>query len=352
MTFLQALQEENSDPSRSGVATWQRADENASGVTQRFHPAVLLQQNPFGMNITSQSNEREKPDSHFRYLPVLKAQRDWGLFLTDCGYSVIEPGTTYPPQRHPDAYQFDWKKGRTLDEYQIVYITRGGGAFEAKGVRRQTLEAGDVFLLFPGVWHRYAPDPHTGWDEQWIGFNGALADRLFAAPFFNKKKPALKIGVDEALRQHFIALVHDIEHNPAGMPFSSAGRILEILGLIHERTQNIGANGRISGIVREAQNQLLLQAAKPIDFARLASELGVSYTTFRRSFKQQTGVSPAHFQNTIRINRACDLLATTELSVSEIAEQTGFESVYYFSRSFKKKTRQTPSAFRLKSRTF
>ena len=304
------------------------------------------------MNTPSQSKEPAKLEAHFRYLPVLKAQRDWGLFLTDCGYTVIEPGTPYPPQRHPDAYQFDWKKGRTLNEYQVVYITRGGGVFEAKGVRRQPLEAGDVFLLFPGVWHRYAPDPYTGWDEQWVGFNGTLADRLLAAPFFRKKKPILKIGVDEALRQHFITLVNDIERNPAGTPFSGAGRIIAILGLMQERIQHIGANGRISGIIREAQNQILRQAAEPIDFAMLAGELGVSYSTFRRSFKQQTGASPAHFQNTIRLNRARDLLATTELSVSEIADQTGFESVYYFSRLFKKKTGQTPSAYRYRSRIF
>jgi len=74
----------------------------------------------------------------------------------------------------------------------------------------------------------------------------------------------------------------------------------------------------------------------------------VSYTTFRRSFKQQTGLAPSQFQNTIRINCACDLLATSELSVSEIAQQAGFETVYYFSRMFKKKTGQTPTRYRLR----
>jgi AraC-like DNA-binding protein len=285
-------------------------------------------------------------DSHFRYLPVLTAQRQWGLFLTDCGYTVIEPGTPYPPQRHPDAYHFGWEKGRTLDEYQVVYITRGRGVFEAKGVRRQAVEAGDVILLFPGVWHRYAPDPKTGWDEQWAGFNGVQAERLLRAPFFRRKKPVLRIGLDEGLRQRFIALVNDAERNPAGTTFSSAGRIVEILGLIQERIRSVGANGRISGIVSEAQNRILRQALQPIDFGLLAHDLGVSYTTFRRSFKQQTGVAPAQFQNTVRINRARDLLASTELSVSEIAELSGFDTVFYFSRAFKKTTGSTPKAFR------
>lgn len=284
--------------------------------------------------------------ARFRYLPVLAAQRQWGLFLTDCGYTEIGPGSPYPPQRHPDAYHFDWKKGRTLAEYQVVYITRGRGVFEARGVRRQAIEAGDVFVLYPGVWHRYAPDPDTGWDEQWIGFSGALAERLLRTPFFGPRRPVLRIGADEALRQRFLALVGETERDPAGAPFSSAGRLLEILGLVQERIQNVGGAGRISGVVREAQNRILQRAAGDIDFAALARELGVSYTTFRRSFRQQTGAAPAQFQSAIRLNRARDLLASTELTVSEIASQTGFETVFYFSRAFKKKTGLTPKAFR------
>jgi len=291
-----------------------------------------------------------KMESHFRYLPVLPAQRQWGLFLTDCGYTEIAPGTPYPPQRHPDAYHFDWKKGRTLNEYQVVYITRGRGVFEAKGVRCQPLEAGDVFVLFPGVWHRYAPDPKTGWDEQWMGFDGALTERLLRAPFFCHKKPVLRVGADEGLKRRFHALVDVVERDPAGNPFSSAGEIIKLLGLIQERIQSVGSGGRISSVVRIAQNRILAQAAEAIDFAELARELGVSYTTFRRSFKRQTGIAPARFQSAIRINRACDLLAATDLTVSEIANQTGFETVFYFSRAFRKRTGQTPSAYRMRLR--
>lgn len=287
------------------------------------------------------------PDQpHFRYLPVLKAQRDWGLYLTDCGYTEIGPGSPYPPQRHPDAYHFDWKEGRILNEYQIVYITRGKGVFEARGMKRAVIEAGDVFILFPGVWHRYTPDPKTGWDEHWIGFCGPLAPGWMKPPFFQKTKPILKIGEDENLRLQFRTLVEAVERSPAGAPFSRAGDILKILGLLQERVRNVGGAGHISSVVREAQNRILKQAEDLIDFPALARELGTSYTSFRRTFRQQTGLAPAQFQFEVRFNRARDLLATTGLSISEIAEQTGFASVFYFSRAFKKRTSLTPKAYR------
>lgn len=289
-------------------------------------------------------------ESHFRYLPVLATQRQWGLYLTDCGYTRIDPGTPYPPCGHPDAYAFDWKKGRTLDEYDVIYITRGRGLFETHPSGRHTIEAGDVFVLFPGIWHRYTPDAKTGWDEQWIGFNGTLAGQLLRAPFFRQEKPVLRIGFDEALRQRFIAVFTAITRDPAGAPFSGASRIIEILGLIQERIRNAGAGGRGSDVTREAQNLILQQFANPIDFTLLARTLGVSYTTFRRRFKQQTGVSPVQFQNAIRLNLARDLLVSTDLSITEIAAQTGFDTIFYFSEFFKKKTGQAPRDYRLRSR--
>jgi len=296
------------------------------------------------------SSDAQRFDSHFRYLPVLKAQSDWGIYLTDCGYTSIEAGSPYPPKRHPDAYHFDWQKGRILDEYQLVYITRGRGRFEARGLRQLSIEAGDVFLLFPGLWHRYAPDVATGWDEHWIGLGGEVAKRIMRPPFFTPRRPILKIGVDESLRQKFVALVHDIERDPAGLPFSSTGRVLEIIGIVQERIQNVGREPRLSVLIREAQSRILKHVADAIDFASLSRELGVSYTTFRRKFKQQTGAAPAQFQNAIRINLARELLRASELSISEIAARTGFETVFYFSRLFKLKTGKNPSAFRAQSR--
>jgi len=290
-------------------------------------------------------------DSNFRYLPVLSSQKQWGLFLTDCGYTVVEPSNPYPPQRHPDTYQFDWKTGRTLTEYQMVYITRGRGMFEAKGVRLQLVEAGDLFFLFPGVWHRYKPDLKTGWDEQWFGFNGELAERFLNKPFVRREKPIVRIGVDESLRQRFIEMVNTMIRNPAGAPFSSAGDIIKILGIVQEKTQSMGTHGRLSGFIREAQNQILRQASSRIDFENMAERLGIGYSSFRHRFKQQTGVSPAQFQNSIRMNHAKDLLSSTELSVSEIATHCGFENIYYFSRHFTQKMGLTPSAYRNRSRS-
>jgi len=67
---------------------------------------------------------------------------------------------------------------------------------------------------------------------------------------------------------------------------------------------------------------------------------------FSRLFLQFTGERPLTYIHGKRIERAQYLIATTSLSFSEIAEETGFENVPYFSKIFKKVTSLTPGEYK------
>ncbi len=62
-------------------------------------------------------------------------------------------------------------------------------------------------------------------------------------------------------------------------------------------------------------------------------------------FREQVGASPTAFRNEKRVQRAAELLKT-ELSVEEICERTGFNSLPYFYETFKKLTHLTPNEYR------
>jgi transcriptional regulator GlxA family with amidase domain len=78
----------------------------------------------------------------------------------------------------------------------------------------------------------------------------------------------------------------------------------------------------------------------------LAQKLNVGYHWLRRAFKQETGQSLHQYRLQLRINRAKNLLKTSDATVDQIAQQTGFESPYYFSQIFKRKTGFTPTGWR------
>jgi len=85
--------------------------------------------------------------------------------------------------------------------------------------------------------------------------------------------------------------------------------------------------------------------------SRLASVSGVTQAHFARSFKQAFGVPPHRYLLTRRIERAIALLRDTELPVTEIAFQTGWESLGSFGRTFRDITGESPSANRERGRS-
>ena len=84
---------------------------------------------------------------------------------------------------------------------------------------------------------------------------------------------------------------------------------------------------------------------------QLAAASGVSTVYFRKLFTEKYGVSPQRYVRTLRIETAKDLLREHEtLSISQIAEMVGYDSIYHFSRIFKQETMQTPSEYAKKFR--
>ncbi len=78
---------------------------------------------------------------------------------------------------------------------------------------------------------------------------------------------------------------------------------------------------------------------------RLAEEVGCARRTVTRRMKDSVGQTPSQFIRTIRVERAAELLDEEAGTVSEIAYAVGFNSLSYFSRSFKEHFGRSPSAY-------
>jgi transcriptional regulator GlxA family with amidase domain len=90
------------------------------------------------------------------------------------------------------------------------------------------------------------------------------------------------------------------------------------------------------------------QEAWPVQ--RLAQVSGVSEAHFARSFKQAFGVPPHRYLLTRRIERATALLRDTDQPITEIAFQTGWESLGTFGRTFRDVTGESPSVVRSRAK--
>jgi AraC-like DNA-binding protein len=81
----------------------------------------------------------------------------------------------------------------------------------------------------------------------------------------------------------------------------------------------------------------------------LAREGGMSLNAYARLFKDQTGFSPRKYLSRMRVEKACNLLHHSELSIEQIAAACGFADRYYFTRVFTQTMRTSPGAYRKNS---
>lgn len=286
--------------------------------------------------------------SFARYLPVEPEARVWGLHVLDGGYAAVAAGAPYPEVGHPPEYHFSWEQGRTLSEYQVLLITEGAGEFESDSGGQHRIQPGCAFLLFPGEWHRYRPDPKTGWREYWVGFDGRYAHELMQRSF-QVQSPVFRVAQQDVVTEIMRSIPELMQAGDAGYQQIMAARTLEVLARIRIPPPATDDAATLERKIQLARMDLLAHATDAYDLEALARRLGMSYSGFRSRFRERTGSSPRQFQLQIRINRARALLTQTDLPVAEIAEQMGFSSLYYFSRFFKQKTGVSPSEHRNKT---
>ncbi|MCL3780842.1 AraC family transcriptional regulator [Prolixibacteraceae bacterium JC049] len=280
----------------------------------------------------------------FKYLTQSEDDKKWGLYVNVAGYAEIAPNEKYPPKGHPEGYHFIWEDGRVLDEYQMLYITKGKGVFETRTTKFDVKE-GDIILIAPYVWHRYAPDSEDGWREHYIGFNGEIMKSII--DFFDVESPVVYVGYNEQILNAYEELFDLTQQERIGYQQAASGYVLFILGKVRQIVLTQGfANNKIEKIINKSRLYMRAHLTEQFSMQALAEELNISYSLFRSEFKKYTGISPGQYLLQLKIQTAKNLLSNTAFTVKEIAFKSGFESPYYFSKAFRKYTTISPSEFR------
>jgi AraC-like DNA-binding protein len=283
----------------------------------------------------------------FDYFPVAPKVRSWGLHATSFGHVRVPPQTAYPPDRHPEGRHFAWDQGRTLREFQLTYIQDGQGIFESALTRPRKITGGSVFLLFPGVWHRYRPTASAGWTEWWIGLNGSYLNRLRRGGIIDPKRPVHRLREIDELESFLEKAQQLALAKPAGCSVRLGLLAVQILPLL---LWSSGARHsvprRMERIVSRSQTLLARESPQSASIEETARQLGVGYSYFRREFRQQTGLSPKQYQIEIRHRRTKDLLRGTRLTIKEIAERLAYHSPYHLSLDFSKRAGLSPTKWR------
>ena len=119
----------------------------------------------------------------------------------------------------------------------------------------------------------------------------------------------------------------------------------QLLALIQQQSQATGSI--IPSRMLEAKKYIHRHFhEEDLSVAKLALDAQISQTYFRREFHNYFGRSPREYIRNVRIEHAKSLLEAGDLCISEVALQSGYANVSYFSSDFRNTTGQSPSAYR------
>ena len=302
---------------------------------------------PVPMNHNSHHNHQ------FAYVPVTNTLIQLGLYLTGAGKAIVGEQTTYPHQSHPELYNFSWKTGRILPEYQFVFITEGAGEFESEQTGRIDIAAGSMMILFPNCWHRYRPSQNTGWTEYWISVNGDLIFDWQQRGILSPDNPVHQLPAPLVLVNQYNEIIRLLTGQLRHTPTTVSARVLMIITQVLDHLEAHKSDARVvegrgfTPIITAALMQIWNHSHQQLSVSLLAERVGVKRRKLERLFAEEVGHTVHQEITRCRLDRATRMLSETRVPIKSVAYASGFSSVANMSRVFRRELQTCPSEYRI-----
>jgi AraC-like DNA-binding protein len=243
-------------------------------------------------------------------------------------------------------------------ELEIVFIKEGSGKRHI-GNHISQYYNGDLIVVGPNL-------PHYGFTDRFSGSKTEIILQL-REDF---------LGKDFFSKIEFQNIQRFIEKSKAGLSFSgntktevgqrlesmfymsNFEKLLELLKILHTLANSrelevlnatgvvLETNSHKAGRLDTIFTYVRKQFQEEITLEEIAQLANMTVPSFCRFFKNNTGKTFIEFLNEFRITHACKLLSDTELSVTEICFECGFNNFSHFTKFFKRVTNMSPSEYR------
>ena len=243
--------------------------------------------------------------------------------------------------------------------FEIGLCLSGSGKMNF-GEKEVSFRSGDVLFVARNVPHTTWSDPNTGSVWEYIHLDpelllgGAAAEKAASPQKFLQMLsdchlilPASAFPWARAMTESILAEAAREAPGYAAVIHGVCEALFFTLLRVYaaEKTQDEAASFLYSGL-SPALEYVSRHYMENFPQEQLAELCHLSPTHFRRRFRQQLGTNPLSYLHQVRMTKSCDLLRSTNLPISEIAEKVGYQSLSCFNRHFIEFNRCTPSEWR------
>lgn len=274
---------------------------------------------------------KSEKDNPYRQQPFVE--------ITHMCYIDNLPLWTYPWHEHQQ-------------EYEIAFIVSGCGHLIIND-QSFPVRAGSITSVLPGIKHRFDADSDPGMQYYTLRFMDMPEDGELQM-FFKGLGTAVTYGVNYLPHiQNTLRLLFNIHHANGGIADGTLQTIC--LGLL-QLTRTLFTNEtlllRISSkySVSDILNYIQDNRTRKITLEGLSQQFNISASHLSRVFNLAYHISPINYLIHSRITYATEYLLKSDLTITEIAEQVGYDNPTHFTNLFTKRIGCTPSEYREKNR--
>lgn len=219
--------------------------------------------------------------------------------------------------------------------YLFHYVRSGKGTFIQNG-KRYTVQAGEMFAIFPHCVVEWFPDKKEPWLYEWFSVGGRLADSYVANSGITLDNPVVSINKSGRIQECIDEIVtHYYQSDSINL-----GCIANLYFIFHEL---IEAKARLASKVKyknsyinEAIMFMRYNLGTKILIKDIAYSLNLNPSYFVWLFTETVGISPKQYLINYRIKIGARILRERKRKIEEVAKEVGYDDPLHFSREFKK----------------
>ena len=246
-------------------------------------------------------------------------------------------------------------------QWELSSVICGAGV-RTIGDHSEPMTTGEIILIPPNIAHVWKfdsshTDDHGNIANITIFFDTATLDSLaLVIPEFGNVTSKLK-SLSEAIsiKGETYCKVNELLMSMRGMtPEARVPKMIELLRTIADADnyESVGRNSTLSRAERRLEKVRTFchcNYAREISLDEIAAYVEMNKSAFCTFMRRHTGMSFSEFVNHIRLQKAKEMLYNTDKTIAEIAYDTGFTTVTYFNRLFRRKFKCTPKSMRKNS---
>lgn len=246
------------------------------------------------------------------------------------------------------------------DYYQMIYCKKAGGSFEINGIHYEATP-GYIYFIRPMEPHSMKRGKNMRLVElKFLAEDQQTVEQLSNLPsvFRMDDNFEVRLALKDVIQEGLSRAVYSNDSTNAALE-------LLLIRILRSFIQNAGESLQSTNFCLSSQNTAVpsdtfdVQFLKVVDYIEkhlsepitlddLSSLVHFNKSYLIERFKEIWGVPPMKYVNWMRVERAKELLTTTNATITDISREVGFQSIHYFSRFFKGKENMTPQDYRTK----